>query len=223
MTVSVIVPRRAGDKRRDAVWAWLKPRWEREHPGWQLVEGHDDPTGPFNRSRAINRGASEATGDVLVIADGDTFTDPVTLTETTEHATDGRFWLAYSRYHYLNRPMSDQIMDGYQGDWFAGVEFTMTNTCSSMIVLTRGLFDQVHGFDERFEGWGFEDVAFSHACQTFGGGLARTQADVWHLWHPPSPENNRNSPIWRANRERMLAYGDASYDRDAMSNLIEAR
>lgn len=222
MRVVVLIPRRADTGRRDQVWTWVKNRWG-EEVDWPVYEGHDDGPGKFNRSLAINR-ASEKAGawDVAVVADSDTFCGTDQLKEAVKGATesDCGFWLAYDRYMYLTRKMSDEIMTGFQGCWEDGVEWSMTGTCSSMVVVRRSLWDEVQGFDPGFVGWGFEDVAFSHACQTFGGGLQRTPGPVWHLWHPSSPENSHRSPEWHANRDRMLRYGEVSYDQPKMRKLL---
>jgi hypothetical protein len=225
MRAVVLVPRRSDGARRDKVWDWVRGRWQREHPSYTIYEGHHTE-GKFNRSYAINC-AAQAAGewDVAIIADADTFCGPAQITDAVQGATTSgvEFWLAYDTYAYLSRAMSDQVMTGFLGNWYDGVEFTMTGTCSSMVVVTRRLWDEVGGFDPGFVGWGFEDVAFSHACQTFGGGLKRTPGHAWHLHHPSSPENSHRSPEWTANRNRMIRYGDASYDRDAMRALIDAR
>lgn len=226
MKVVNLVPRRSDGGRRDDLWTWVHDRWERLHPDIEIVEGHDDGPHKFNRSLALNR-AAEAAGewDVAVISDSDTFVDPAQVRAAVANAAAGpiRFWLAYDTYHYLSRAMSDAVMDGYDGWWGVnnGIEWTMTNTCSSMLTVTRDLWDTVGGFDAGFEGWGFEDVAASLAFQTFGGGVARTPGGVWHLHHPSSPENDSNSPEWKANRERMMRYHDVAYDQPGMRALLD--
>lgn len=221
MNVAVLVPRRSDGGRRDQLWSFVKARWTRHHPDWVVSEGHHDD-GPFNRSAAVNR-ASAAAGDwdVAVIADSDSFVSESQITDAISQAVKARrFTLAYDRYAYLSRAMSDRIMNGYDGDWWPGVEFTMQGTCSNMVVVPRRLWDQVGGFDEGFIGWGFEDIGFSLACQTFGGGLRRVHGEVWHLWHPPSVENNAKSQDWQNGLARMKRYEAAGYDLKQMRSLL---
>lgn len=224
MKVSVLVPRRADGGRRDELWAWVKARWDRLHPEWPVIEGRDEGDHKFNRSAAINRAASESDADVFVIGDADSFVGPeqVNLACRNALAPEGpEFVIAYDLFNYLGKNMSDRIMAGFEGWWAPGIEWTMAGTCSSMIVVTRRLFEDVQGFDEGFQGWGFEDIAFSLACQTLGGGVSRIPGDAWHLWHLMSPENNATSPEWNANRERHLLYRDVAYDQPGMRALIE--
>ncbi len=224
MRAVCLVPRRADGGRRDEIWAWVRDRWHREHPDIDLFEGHDDGPGKFNRSAAINQAATEAgSWDVAVVADADSFVAADQVDQAIQGALLGptRFWLTYDSFHYLRRDMSDLIMSGFDGYWGTGIEWTMTGTCSSSLVVTRELWETVGGFDPGFEGWGFEDVAFSHACQTFGGGLKRVPGGAWHLHHPTSPENNHASPEWQANRERMMRYHAVSYDQPGMRALLD--
>ena len=221
-----LVPRRSDGGRRDEVWAWVRDRWLSTHPDIELFEGHDDGPGPFNRCRAINSAAARAGDwDVAVIADADSFVAGEQVEAAVQAALLGpcRFWLTYDAFHYLTRSMSDRIMAGFDGWWGAdgGIEWTMAGTCSSSVVVTRSLWDEVGGFDEGFVGWGFEDVGFSHACQTFGGGVQRIPGGAWHLHHPPSTENDSRSPVWEANRQRMERYHACSYDPPAMRALLD--
>jgi len=229
MRVVNLVPRRGDGGRRDDVWAWVRNRWETLHPDIDVIEGAETGTGKFNRSAAINDAADKAGDwDAAVISDADSFVGPDQIRMAVANAVTGpcRFWLAYDCFNYLSRHMSDQIMAGFVGYWGGtpsqpGIEWTMAGTCSSMLVVTRELWDTIGGFDAGFVGWGFEDIAFSHAAQTFGNGVARVPGAAWHLHHPPSTENNHQDPVWIANRERMMRYHAVSYDQDGMRALLD--
>lgn len=218
MRVAVLVPRRDDGGRRDEVWRWVRDRWR--SAGYEPVEGHDDAPA-FNRSRAINRAAADAGDwDIAVIADSDSFVGWDQLDAgILGCARDGRMWLPYDRFSYLGRVMSDNIMRGHNGEWEPGVEWTLVGTCSSQVIVRRDVWDQCRGFDEGFQSWGMEDVAFSHAAQTFGGGLARVAGEVWHLWHPPSVERHAHS--WEMKLARAERYHVAAYDRVAMRALVD--
>lgn len=221
-TVAVLVPRRAGDPYRDGVWAWVQQRWTDFLPSWRVYEGHHD-TGPFNRSAAINAAACSAGDwDVAVIADADSVASVDQLAGAARIALDtDQMTLAYDRYVYLSRNGTKQVMRGYAGDWQPLREWEMTGTCSSMVVVSRRLWDQVGGFDAGFVGWGFEDVAFSVACQSLTHGLHRVTGPVFHLWHPPSTENDTESPQWQANLARLERYRAVQNNEPGMRALLE--
>lgn len=217
MNVAVLVPRRTDGGRRDDLAAWTAARWEALHPEFEVIEGHHNH-GPFNRSAAINTAAAKAPdADVYVIADSDSFVavDQLNLAVATALGS-GQVTFSYDRFCYLNRPTSDQVMRGFDGDWWPGVDFTMTGTCSSMVVIPGDLWRELGGADEGFVGWGGEDVALSLALQTFGGGLQRVHGDVWHLWHAPAPHTHDHK--WP---DRVDLYSKASYDTVKMRALID--
>jgi hypothetical protein len=184
----------------------------------EIFEGyHDD--GPFNRSLAVNR-AAEAAGDwdVAVVADSDSFVGDDQFWSAVGVAFGtGQITFAFSLFRYLSREMTQNVMSGFTGDWSPGVEWELGGTCSSQVVVRRDLWDKVRGFDPGFVGWGMEDVAFSLACTSLGGGARRVAGDVWHLWHPPSTDA---TPLREANTERMRRYEACHYDPVCMRAVI---
>ena len=221
MRVAVLVPYRSDGGRRDHLWSFVQARMAAEHPDWPIHVGVHDDGGPFNRSAALNAAATAA-GDTeaFVILDADAIINPEQLRQAVRKAyAHDAFVIAYERYCYVNRRMSDAIIDGFGGNWWPGVEWSMTNTCSTIVAVSRRLWDRVGGFDEGFVGWGFEDCAFSVSCAALGDRL-RVKGEVWHLWHPPSVENNRASPEWQANLARLNRYSECQEDPDAVRDLL---
>lgn len=220
MRVAVLVPRRAGDPHRDRVWAWVLNWWMRNFPDWPSpVEGHHNE-GPFNRAVAINTAARDAGDwDVAVIADADSIVDPDTLQRAVRRSHSAwRMVIAFERFAHLTRAMTARILAGYDGSWEPGVDWSMTGTCSSMLVVERNLWDATGGFDERFVGWGWEDVAFAHAVRTFGRDIDRMPGTLWHLWHLPAGKNGAHGHE-EANAELAYRYRDAAGDVEAMRLL----
>lgn len=217
MTVAVVIPRRSDGGRRDQLAEWTRRRLSELHPDFAVIEGHHDD-GPFNRSAAINAAVAEAPeAETFIIADSDSIVSAHQLERAIDTARrTGQVTFAYDRFCYLNRHMSDQVMAGFNGDWYPGVEFTMQGTCSSMVVVPGALWREYGGADEGFVGWGGEDIAISLALQTFGGGMQRIQGDVWHLWHAPAPHTHDD--VFPA---RMQLYADAAYDRPKMRELVD--
>lgn len=225
MRVVVLVPRRAGDAHRDRVWTWVQTWWQERFADWPApVEGHHDDGGPFNRAAAINAAAASAGAwDVAVVADADSLVDPDSLRAAVRRAAQAwRVVIAFERFAYVSRWMTERVLAGYKGSWEPGVEWSMTGTCSSMLAVPRVVWDATGGFDDRFVGWGWEDVAFSHAAATFGGAVERQSGTLWHLWHPPAGTAGPHGHE-EANGELALRYRDAAGNRRAMAALRDER
>lgn len=221
MRVVAIIPRRSDGGRRDELWAFCRARLEADHPDIEIWEGHHND-GPFNAARAFNS-AAEAAGkwDVAVYLGADMLIDVAQVRAAVGHAAEHGFSVAYSEYRYLGRAISDLILDGYTGDWSQGVEFTLTNSIGGCGAISWDLWRTIGGYDERFAGWGGEDVAFFHAASTFADDTLIVDGPIWHLWHPGQPSNNEHLPGYRQNMALMGRYGLATGDRDAMRALIE--
>lgn len=226
MKAVVLVPRRNDNGPRDALWTWCKAWWQANLPELPIFEGHHDE-GLFNRSAAVNR-AAQAAGDwdVAVIIDSDVICDPEHVREAVELAGDfgDRLVLPFDRRHNLNPRGSQAIMAGEQGSWRAFIGRTYHEMCSSCVMIPRSLWDEVGGFDEQFEGWGFEDSAFSLACETFGGHTThKIEGELWHFWHPTAPEGRRGTPSYQANRHRKELYAKALGNKTATRRLITGK
>lgn len=221
--IPLLVPRRPDGGHRDRLWEFCRNWWAEQRPDYKPVEGHH-VDGRFNRSAALNAAARDAgEWDVAVICDSDVISDPEQLDAAIDRARDtGRTTLAYDQYIALREPMTQRVLAGFDGNWIPDAELKMRSHVSSIVAVPRQLWDRVGGFDERFVGWGHDDVAFAAACRVLGGGIERVPGDVFHLWHPISPERDRRSPWLRASAELAKQY-HAALTPDAMRHLIAER
>ena len=62
-------------------------------------------------------------------------------------------------------------------------------------IMPREAFELVGGMDERFRGWGGEDVSFMRALDTLYGKHRTFNGPVYHLWHPTIPG------LWKGTRQ----------------------
>jgi hypothetical protein len=202
----ILVPRRADDGPRDALWEWCRQWWEREQSHMPIFEGHHDE-GLFNRSAAVNR-ASALAGDwdVAVIIDSDVICNASRVKEAVALAHEtGKLVYPHDIRKDLDNTGSRIVMHGEKGNWERWVRRRYRNMVSSVIVVPRRLWDEVGGFDEEFRGWGYEDTAFAAACETFGGS-ARLSGEVWHFWHPTAKEGKPGTATWQVNAARGQRY-----------------
>lgn len=209
MSTVVLVPRRADHGRRDAIWNTLATRWRQTR--FTFVEGHHYD-GPFNRSAALNRAAAGAPAwTTAIIADADSWVHAEQLNAALRIAErEQRMVIAHSRWVNVDVDETD--------DWIAGYaiehrdhRLMFEHTVSSILVVPRTVWDAVNGFDERFQGWGWEDRAFARACRILTGAPLRVHGDVFHLAHdrPIEDTHRRESTLARANESRWRQYQGA--------------
>lgn len=196
MKAVFLVPRRKDHGPRDALWTYARDRWERYFPDIPVVEGHH-VGGSFNRSAAINTAARIAGAwDVGIVIDSDVLLSVSQARAAIERASEtGRVTWGHRRWRGFAESWTDRWvrerrdfgpeLDRDEMDLY--VERTNPLSWSCFIAIPRPVWDDMGGFDERFRGWGFEDMAFQSLVSGLYG-VERIEGDLIHLWHPRSDE-----------------------------------
>jgi GT2 family glycosyltransferase len=235
VNVRFLVPWRSDGEYRDKLWDFCRARLERDYPGIPIVMG-ESPPGAFNRSAAINNAAA-GEWEIAVVLDADVICEWVQMAEAIATALEtGHLTFAFDEYrgltpHMTAKVLSDPIPQNRWSPepqwqsaevWNKGVRFRSKVHESSVVVVRRDLWDELGGFDERFVGWGQEDVAFAQAARVLDGEPIRIPGPVWHLWHERSADRNEHLGRYRANQLLGDRYRGTS-DPEAMLELLRER
>lgn len=214
MAVSVLIPFAGHCEHRARALAWVRERYEAL--GWEVVVGRGDET-EWRKADAVADALPHATGDVLVIADGDVWSDAI----QTAVEQDAAWVVPFTQVYRLNRTSTEKVL--------AGEEFSTRLTKDrppyrgviggGIVVLRRDVYERVP-LDHRFIGWGGEDLSWGHALRALAGDPLRLGAHLWHLWHPPQ---TRPSPRqWHAeNRALYSRYARLRKNPDEMAELVK--
>lgn len=213
----VLVPWRAGDPHRDASWAYVLARWT--GLGLPIVTG--DTPGPFSRAGARNAAAELAGAwDVAIFVDADTVVrdaGPIRAA-IVEAAATGRIIVPHEEYVALSARGTVLVLAGDRAGW-RRILRRVAGAPLGVLVIPRSAWETLGGFDERFAGWGGEDVAFARAARTLVG-FDRRPGQIWHLWHPRDP----SKPRYIAAPNPLAArYRDAIGKPAAMRALLDER
>ncbi len=219
--VSLIVPFRHDDwGYRENNW-WTCWRWWNTHgpKDIEICVSDDDGEEPFNRSRARNKAIEQSHGDILVIADADTLVDHVGLTKAIEKVGDGKApWvIPYNWYYNMSKEYTDLLNASEKpgAPDPKAKEFSFEHKILSwagILVVPRTAALSIGGYDERFEGWGHEDVAFRIKLDAEWGHPRRTDGNAYHYWHPINKKETFNSPSELANRRLFQVEYVEKYD-----------
>lgn len=215
MSVSILVPYASGCSWRQRAWDYVRSQYESLHGDWELIEG--TCVGEWSKGAAVRNASEKATGDVLVIADADSYTDPDVL----RHAVDiVETWVIPHLMVYRLRDRSTERV--YAGEtprpgWTCRLPY-VGPPGGGITVVTRDAYETVRGIDDRYIGWGGEDLSFGWALETLVGPSTRLDAVLWHLWHPHPAPKLRGS----AESEALVAqYTAARYVPRLMRALID--
>jgi hypothetical protein len=160
---------------------------EGELPGDVRYFHTPQPTGKgFNKSWALNVAARHARGDFLLIHDAD-YVVPRDYVRQCCRVLGQVESVRPSRFNFhLDQASTRRLVESRSAGPEPRLEAVVQNNPTPMAVRRKTYWD-VGGHDERFVGWGGEDVEFLSRLRTRsiseGGWLP-----VIHLWHPPAPQ-----------------------------------
>ena len=174
---------------------------QRGYNGKYFLKWYD--TGNVDRAtpaQARNSGIQHASGELLIMVDDDCLPNNHLIAEYVSRFNPKEIQVGYrsSQRNYLDKeipvPIEEGKMQSYQSEWDSGRfrkgHFT-TGSCAMAIEAARiKAKDGSTGFDERFQGYGFEDNEFADRLEENGYKFVwNPNAIVWHM--NPSATNQR--------------------------------
>jgi lipopolysaccharide biosynthesis glycosyltransferase len=220
--VSILIPYKPDNGIRDINLNWIKSYYRKLFPNAEICVGISTDE-LFNRSRAINLAAQQATRDIFVIADGDIFYEPEVIRDSIEYLKTAPWVIPFRKIIRLSEKNSRSLIAAVPTWPLEITDFEIhhaseTSHVGGLNIITREHFVAVGGFDERFKGWGGEDDAFSCAVNTMCGQYKRLDHAIYHLWHPAfaydsNPNGNNNLMV------RELYY-QANNDKKKMKQVL---
>jgi hypothetical protein len=168
----------------------------------------------FNPSEARNRGCLTAFEDgceIVAVLDADTLFEKRAIEDAIKYIkTYGGLCYAYTTTAGLGEDQTRQILNDINFDPFAPGEYGSAplefKHVGSGWAMTKDGFYSMMGWDENFEGWGYEDTAFDSAyTKMFGKEMYRANGNCIRLFH-----GERDTETLENNRVRFEMYDKAS-------------
>lgn len=162
---------------RDAGCKWRRRAWERTHEHLAElgeVRVFDDGGALFSRAGSLNLAFTLTDADVVVACDADLIVPLDALSEAVGLAATPGMVIPFDRINYL---------DQHDGVCWRFKPCENTPLLGGCNVLSRETWLRAGGWDNRFRGWGSEDVAFAQACAEVAP-IRRLNAKAVHLYHP---------------------------------------
>ncbi len=242
--ISLLIPFQSTDPQRRKVLKWVIKYWQNELPDAEIVIGRSRSNRPFSKTEALNNAADKATGKVLVILDADAYISGEIINRCADRILeelDNHLWyVPYRKLWRLTKEITEQIVESdpadplrlpdpppleyIDGDWQL---HSYGHRYGAMLMMfPREALDVLGCFDERFRGWGGEDVAFLRAMDTLWGKHKTTKNSIYHLWHPKIGDNFRNR-VWEGqhrtqpNQKLANLYHKATRRPKMMRHLVD--
>lgn len=207
------------DRWRAQALGYVGGWYARHHPEWRVIVGRCEE--PWSKGAALADAYRQATADLLVLADADSFVDPAALEGACLAALETGWAMPHRFVYRQSQEHTERIYLG----WAASLEPVHLDRpmyrgvkAGGILAITRRAYDTVGGIDPRFEGWGGEDRSLELALNTLVGRVPFGPAPFFHLWHPHPAPSLRGSPEAEA---LVMRYREVNGNRRAMAALIE--
>lgn len=180
--VAVVIPwRDSGCEFRREAYLHVTGLWREAGYFVISVDSGDEP---FNRSASRNLGAQMTDATVLVFADADAVLpmESVAWSVRAAQASNGLV-KPFARAGFLTAEASRMYLDG--GPLVEEFMSPAVEEFSGLAwVIRREPLENLGGFDEGFVGYGGEDDAFLHLCDTLLAPTIFASGTASSLWHP---------------------------------------
>jgi hypothetical protein len=224
MKISVLIPFRSDSGGyHDLNLSYILKRYYTLLPEVEVIVGRSAEEGLFNKAKAVNQAAEQATGDLLMIADADVFFGTKLIDKIAAIADQHPWIVPFDRCYRLTQKISRDVTKTGEILLPKQIHLNEVETIMSYVgalinVVPRWAFEKAGGMDERFVGWGEEDGSFAKALDTLAGKHFRMKEAIFHLWHPWADFNH---PHRHKNTELSLRYMKAMGNPAAMQALVD--
>lgn len=217
VTPAVIVPRRRDHGWRDTLWQWCEQRWV--DLGYTVVTGHDEGPHPFNAAAAFNRAARTATqaahADVLILMGADHIPDAQAADQGVQAAHRHGWAPLFAATHGVTQADTRRVLAGRLPPHRVKPAQTAP-FCTALLAVRADVWAEIGGMDERFNGWGCEDVALRMVLETLYPDPPPPTLGVFALWHEAAPRDHFDT-----NAALLGEYIAAGGNPTAMRELIK--
>lgn len=218
MTATILIPfrDRGTDPHRQANLTRVLEWWS--NYGTETLVVSDGRTGDeqFNRHKAYNRGAEQATGDVLAYVESDMLVDFRQMDTAIQWATDSPGLVVPFTERHEFGPHESTLVREHKAQphtLHATVIKPKPRRTGAINVLSRHTLNLVGGYDEAFEGSWWDDRSMHLAFDMCTGPTRWVEGPSWHLHHLPGYQGAhltaQDKAATRANHRRFTRYQHA--------------
>lgn len=218
MTVSVIIPfrDRGTDPLRAANLKRVLTQWASFGTEVLVVSDGGTGTQQFNRHRAYNRGAKQASGDILVYAESDMLIRFTQIDEAITLAEElPRLVVPFTERHELNDTDSMLVREHRANPEVltADIIKPKPRRIGAINVVSRQALNLVGGWDEAFTGCWWDDRSMHLAFDMCTNPTVWVDGPSWHLWHLPGYQGQHltgaDIAATARNKRRYVQYAKA--------------
>lgn len=158
--------------------------------------------GPYNKSWGVNAGVARSAHDRICVLDADVLVDRHVVAAMHAGLVDADVFFPHRTLTWLDEVSTARTVaavtganDAYRIDGSAGRGLSLTTMVGGCLAVRRDFYLEVGGHDERFTGWGGEDIAFYELAAAHGR-IGRGALDMAHLHHARPPVTHADGTMF---------------------------
>jgi predicted glycosyltransferase involved in capsule biosynthesis len=180
---------KSGAKDRAIILTWVYERILKLYPGAEIILSTQDKRANFNKAETINNAVKTIKRDILAICDADIFFSKDLIDLAIKELDNYSLIIPYRDCNYYDVEATKDILKYNPSINLSQMKSYDTNVYENayggLNIIRREDFNYIKGFDERFNGWGCEDVAFAYKAKTILS-MNRFDRRIYHLYHYPN-------------------------------------
>lgn len=206
--ISLLIPFSSKDSIRKRNFKWLLRYWKHELPDAEIIIGKSNDK-IFCKGNALNNAYLESRGKVVVILDADAYLSGKVIEKCADRILEEQkygnnlWYVPYRHLYRLNEEVTIDIINSDPedplrlsspppGEYIINDPETAKYGArygAMIMMFPREGYDVIGSFDERFHGWGGEDIALLRALDTLFGKHKTLDNSIFHFWHPIIGQN----------------------------------
>jgi predicted glycosyltransferase involved in capsule biosynthesis len=170
----------------------------------------------IHKSALINHSVSLVDSRYVWIVDADFFTQYQEIINYMDKC-DYDLICPFESVLFLTDVETDELIT--TGQLTIGGEYTANNqTGKFSFIVKREVFESVGGMDERFIGWGFQDLDFVENRLPTDIQIGQVEITAYHLFHerPPQTHADNNYKMYSNTRKSMIQATDSEHSIEYM-------
>lgn len=207
MRVTVIIPYHSEPSREHGL-SIVQDFYRDNFPEWECVTwySNDDPYSKASSNNEMVEYLGYDETGILVFNDADSIVNPSHLRSAVDMAISQPGMVrAFSEYRRITRWYSEHL-DSWKRIYSLPFDWSMAGSQShGCFAIRESCYREAMGYDPRFIGWGYEDLAADILWSHFWT-PRRTEGRLLHIWHESSEGREDQIPLTASN-EQLYYHG----------------